>query len=101
MAIGRVIAQIPNADIEQSLLDPTRNDPLREQRLEHLREDSDEINSHDERTISAALARVPVGEAGVRTVAHRFQRWVSRRRVYREPVLTGERKLSVARQGGL
>jgi hypothetical protein len=39
--------------------------------------------------------------AGVRTVAHVFEPRVYKRRIKWEPVLAGERKLSLARQGGL
>jgi hypothetical protein len=42
-----------------------------------------------------------VGEAGVRTVAHGFEPWVDSRYVIWEPASAGERKLSIARQGGL
>ena len=46
MPIGRVLAQIPHAHVEQSLLDPARDHALGEERLEHVREDGDEVDAH-------------------------------------------------------
>src|SRR3954447_13010520 len=49
------------------------------------------------RRMTYRLSRLSPANAGVRTVAHGFEPWVSRSRVFSEPVLTGERKLSFAR----
>jgi hypothetical protein len=46
LAVGRVIAEVVHAHIEQPALDCTRDNTFRERPLHHLRKDGDDIDLH-------------------------------------------------------
>ena len=91
--IGRVIAQIVDAHIESSTRDRAADNPLRERRVDHLREDRDDVDLHRALPGSSVFIRGSLCRRSIHVEQPfgRIDRHASRRDVHRDADPLNER----------